>query len=58
MKRTDSVLDEIHKVRETLGRRYGFDVRRIAEALKASERQRGNRVVSRPAKRVSVKKAS
>jgi hypothetical protein len=58
MKRTDSVLAEIHKVREMLGRRYGFDVRRIAKALQAKEGQRGHGVVSRPAKRISTQKAS
>lgn len=56
--KSDSILKEIYKVREALGRRYGFDVRRIAKALQAKEGQRGHRVVTRPAKRVSTKKAS
>ena len=58
MKRPDPIIDELHKVRENLGRRFGFDVRRIGEALKASQGKQGHRVVSRAARRISKKKAS
>ena len=58
MKRPDPIIDELHKVRENLGRRYWFDVRRIGEALQANQSKQGHRVVSRPARRISKKKAS
>jgi hypothetical protein len=58
MKRPDPIIDELHKVRENLGRRFEFDVRRIGEALKASQGKPGHRVVSRSARRISKKKAS
>ncbi len=58
MKRPDPIIDELHKVRENLGRRFGFDVRRIGEALQANQGKQGRRVVSRPARRISKKKAS
>jgi hypothetical protein len=57
MKRSDPIIDELRKVRENLGRRFGFDVRRIGEALMANQGKRGNRVVFRPARRISKKKA-
>jgi hypothetical protein len=58
MKRPDPIIEELHKVRENLGRKYGFDVRRIGEALQANQGQRGRRVVSGPARRTTKKKAS
>ena len=44
MKRPDPIIDELHKVRENLGRRFGFDVRRIGEALRANQGKQGHRV--------------
>jgi hypothetical protein len=58
VKRSDPIVNEIHKVRENLGRRYGFDVRRIAKALREAEGTMGHPVVSRAPRRVSKKKAS
>lgn len=58
MKRTDPIIDELHKVREGMGKKYAFDVRRIGEALQASQGTTGHRVVSRPARPVGKKKAS
>jgi hypothetical protein len=58
MKRTDPIIEELHKVRENLGKRFGYDVRRIGKALQANQGQQGHRVVTRPARRVPKKKAS
>ena len=58
MKRADPIVEEIHRVRLAIGRRYGFDVRRIAEAMRAKEAERGERVVSRAPRRVPRKRAS
>jgi hypothetical protein len=58
MKRPDPIIDELHKVRENLGRRFGFDVRRIGEALQANQGKQEHQAVSRPARRISKKKTS
>jgi hypothetical protein len=58
MKRTDPVIEELHKVREGMGKKYAFDVRRIGEALRATQGTQGHPVVTRPARRVAKKKAS
>jgi hypothetical protein len=58
VKRSDPIINEIHKVRENLGRRHGFDVRRIAAALRADEGKTGHELVSRTPRRASKKKAS
>jgi hypothetical protein len=57
MKRVDPIVAEIHRVRLAIGRRYGFDVRRIAAAMQARAAERGGPVVSRPPRRVPRKRA-
>ncbi|HEY4159435.1 MAG TPA: hypothetical protein VGM29_15105 [Polyangiaceae bacterium] len=58
MKRADPIIEELHKVRDTIAKRYGFDVQRIAAAFKAKEGESGHPVVSRPPRRVPKKRAS
>ena len=58
MKRGDPIIDELHKFRDKLARRHGFDVKKIAEGLRAREGEHPSRVTSRPARRVSRKIAS
>jgi len=58
MKRSDPIIDEIHRIRERFGREHGFDVRRIARALQEREAEHPQRLVSRSPKRVRRKQAS
>jgi hypothetical protein len=37
MTRRDPIIDELHRVRERIGRAHDFDVRRIAEAIRKHE---------------------
>ncbi len=57
MKRVDPIINELHRVRENMGRKFGFDVRRIGEALRGKEGQ-GHQLVTRRARRTAKKKAS
>jgi len=51
MKRTPTILDEIHEYRERLAREHGYDLRRMAEALQKHETQLRRKVVTLPPKR-------
>jgi hypothetical protein len=41
MRHRDSIIDEIHKVRERIGRAHGFDADRIALTIRQHEREAG-----------------
>jgi len=43
MKRRDSIIDDLHKLRERIGRAHGFDVDRIAATIRQHEREAGGR---------------
>ena len=45
MKRCDPIIDELHRVREDLGRAHGFEVRRIAAAIRRRENENPEGVV-------------
>ena len=54
MKRQDSIIEDLHKLRERIGRAHGFDVDRIAATILQHEREAGRVVVEaapQPAKR-------
>ena len=42
----DPIVEEIHRIREKLSRKFHFDVRKIFEDVKQKERQHGDRVVN------------
>lgn len=42
MKHRDSIIDQIHKVRERIGRAHDFDADRIAETIRQHEREAGH----------------
>ncbi|MBI3491493.1 MAG: hypothetical protein HY047_06900 [Acidobacteria bacterium] len=59
MKRRDSIVGELHKLRERIGRAHDFDADRIAATIRRHEEERGRgdvRVAPRRAGR--QKKAS
>jgi hypothetical protein len=41
MKHRDSIIDEIHKLRERIGRAHDFDADRIALTIRQHEREAG-----------------
>jgi hypothetical protein len=52
MKHRDSIIDEIHKVRERIGRAHDFDADRIALTIRQHEREAG-----RPTAKVTPRRA-
>ena len=41
MKRRDAIIEELHKLRERIGRAHAFDVDRIAATIRQHEREAG-----------------
>jgi hypothetical protein len=41
MKRRDAIIEELHKLRERIGRAHGFDVDRLAATIRQHEREAG-----------------
>ena len=41
MKRRDAIIEELHKLRERIGRAHDFDVDRIAATIRQHEREAG-----------------
>jgi hypothetical protein len=41
MKRRDAIVEELHKLREQIGRAHDFDVDRIAMTIRQHEREAG-----------------
>ena len=39
MKRRDPIIDDLHRIREAIGRAHDFDVRRIAATIRRHEEQ-------------------
>ena len=55
----DSIIEEIHAIREALSKASGDDIRKIAEAAKARQAQSGRKAVQRPPRTVkAARKAS
>lgn len=45
MKHRDSIIDEIHRVRERIGRAHDCDADRIAETIRQHEREAGRPIM-------------
>ena len=59
MKRRDPIVEELHRVREAIGKAHNFDARRIAAAIRQHEDENPEGVVRESPKRsVRQKKAS
>ena len=59
MKRRDPIIDELHKLREAIGRAHGFDVHRIAATIRQHEQDGKKRTLLKGSKRSArQKKAS
>jgi hypothetical protein len=54
MKRRDAIIEDLHKLRERIGRAHDFDADRIAATIRQHEREAGRAhldATPRPAKR-------
>lgn len=59
MKRRDPIIDELHRLREAIGRAHGFDVHRIAATIRKHEQDGKERTLLNGSKRPArQKKAS
>lgn len=59
MKRRDPIIEELHRVREDIGKAHDFDVHRIAETIRRHEDESREGVVRESPKRTPrQKKAS
>ena len=59
MKRRDPIIDQLHRVREDIGKAHHFNVRRIAAAIRQHEEENPESVVRESPKRSArQKKAS
>lgn len=56
--RNDSIVEEIHKIREAYAAKFNFDLDIIFADLKAKEQQSSHVVVKRQPKRLQVEKAA
>ncbi len=48
MKRRDAIIEDLHKLRERIGRVHGFDVDRIAATIRGHERDAGRTLLEPP----------
>ena len=58
MKRRDPIIDELHKLREAIGRAHDFDVHRIAETFRRHEEENKGRIRQGSKRTARQKKAS
>jgi hypothetical protein len=59
MKPRDPIIEELHRVREDIGKAHNFDVRRIAAAIRQHEDENPDGVIRESPKRTTrQKKAS
>ena len=56
MKRRDAIIENLHKLRERIGRAHGFDVDRIAATIREHEREAG-RVLVEPVSQRTKRRA-
>ena len=59
MKRQDAIIDELHRIREDIGKTHDFDVRRIAATIRQHEDENPTGIIRESPKRTTrQKKAS
>ena len=49
---TDPIVDEVHRIREEIAREAGYDLRKLVARLQKSQKQHGNRLVTRTPRRL------
>jgi len=59
MKRRDPIIEELHRIREDIGKAHDFDVRRIAATIRQHEDENRKGIIRESPKRTTrQKKAS
>jgi hypothetical protein len=58
MKRRDPIIDELHRVREDIGKVHDFDARRIAATIRQHEDENPEGIIRESPKRTPRQKAS
>ncbi len=59
MKRHDPIIEDLHRIREAIGRAHDFDVRRIAASIRSHEKESRARIVRElPKRAMRSRKAS
>ena len=56
MKRADPIIDELHRVREDIGKAHDFDVRRIAATIRQHEDENPKGIMRKSPKRTPRQK--
>ena len=56
MKRRDPIIEQLHRLREDIGKAHDFDVRRIAAAIRQHEHENAAGVVRESPKRTMRRK--
>ena len=56
MKRRDPIIDELHRVREDIGKAHGFDIRRIAATIRQHEDENPAGLIRESPKRTTRQK--
>ena len=56
MKRQDTIIDALHRVREDFGRAHDFDVRRIAATIRQHEAENPEGIIRESPKRTARQK--
>ena len=51
----DPVIKEVHRVKAEIARKYGYDIRAIAQAAREICREKGYKTTIRPQKRVTLR---
>lgn len=49
----DPIIEEIHAIREEIAKRYNYDAKAIAEAMRKASAENGREVISLPPRPVS-----
>lgn len=49
----DSVMQEVHRIKDEIAARYNYDVRALAKAAREMQEREGREVVQRPPKRIA-----
>ena len=53
----DEIVEEIRRIRDTLAKTHGYDVKKFVRAIQRDEVKHGRKLVTLPPRRIAAKKA-